>query len=374
MKRLARLIPSLAIIAVACVGAYELWNHYMYSPWTRDAKVSADVVTIVPEVVGRVIELRVKDNQFVHKGDVLFEIDPSDYRIALDRAQAQAQRAEAALDYARADERRKALLLPEGTVSKDVYQKTASALHQSEAEVAQDRAAIAKAQLDLTRTVVRAPVNGFVTNLTLVVGQYASVGTKMMALIDSDSYRIEGYFEETKMPRIKLSEPVDIHLMSGGPTLRGHVESISRGITDRENNNGPELLANVNPTFEWVRLAQRIPVRIHIDNVPEGVLVSSGMTCTVVVAAPPRSWAIVGVLRGLRSLIWPSSSVTLTEPVLMSPFGTFAKYERARSKSGSRAKPDILKMPRHFAFVPKGDIESLLDYLVGACEERRWDI
>jgi multidrug resistance efflux pump len=303
MKRLARLIPSLAIIAVACVGAYELWNHYMYSPWTRDAKVSADVVTIVPEVAGHVIELRVKDNQFVHKGDVLFEIDPSDYRIALDRAQAQAQRAEAALDYARADERRKGLLVPEGTVSKDVYQKTESALHQSEADVAQDKAAIAKAQLDLTRTVVRAPVNGFVTNLTLVVGQYASVGTKMMALIDSDSYRIEGYFEETKMPLIKPSEPVDIHLMSGAPALRGHVESISRGITDRENNNGPELLANVNPTFEWVRLAQRIPVRIHIDNVPEGVLVSSGMTCTVVVAAPPRPWAIVGVLRGLQSLI-----------------------------------------------------------------------
>ena len=303
MKRLARLIPSLAIIAVACVGAYELWQHYMYSPWTRDAKVSADVVTIVPEVAGHVIELRVKDNQFVHKGDVLFEIDPSDYRIALDRAQAQAQRAEAALDYARADERRKGLLVPEGTVSKDVYQKTESALHQSEADVAQDKAAIAKAQLDLTRTVVRAPVNGFVTNLTLDLGQYASVGTKMMALIDSDSYRIEGYFEETKMPLIRVGEHADIHLMSGEPTLRGHVESISRGITDRENSNGPELLANVNPTFEWVRLAQRIPVRIHIDQIPEGVLVSSGMTCTVVVAAPPRPWAIVGVLRGLRSLI-----------------------------------------------------------------------
>ena len=303
MKRLVRLIASLAIVTVACVGAYELWNHYMYSPWTRDAKVSADVVTIVPEVAGQVVELRVTDNQFVHKGDVLFEIDPSDYRIALDRAQAQAQRAEAALDYARADERRKSFLVPEGTVSKDVYQKAASSFHQSEAEVAQDKAAIAKAQLDLTRSVVRAPVNGFVTNLTLDVGQYASVGAKMMALIDSDSYRIEGYFEETKMPLIKLSEPVDIHLMSGAPALRGHVESISRGITDRENNNGPELLANVNPTFEWVRLAQRIPVRIHIDNVPEGVLVSSGMTCTVVVAAPPRPWAIVGVLRGLRSLI-----------------------------------------------------------------------
>jgi multidrug resistance efflux pump len=304
MKRLARLISSLAIIAVACVGAYELWTCYMYSPWTRDAKVSADVVTIVPQVAGHVKALRVRDNQFVHKGDVLFEIDPADYQIALDRAKAQAQRAEAALDYARADERRKALLMPEGTVSKDAYQKTASTLRQSEAAIAEDEAAIAKAQLDLTRTVVRAPVNGFVTNMTLDVGQYASVGSKMMALIDSDSYRIEGYFEETKMPLIRIGEHVDIHLMSGAPVLRGHVDSISRGITDRDKSNGPELLANVNPTFEWVRLAQRIPVRIHIDEVPAAVLVSSGMTCTVIVAAPPRPWAIGERLRELRSFAW----------------------------------------------------------------------
>jgi multidrug resistance efflux pump len=115
---------------------------------------------------------------------------------------------------------------------------------------------------NLDWTIVRAPVNGFVTNLTLDVGQFASVGTKVMALIDSDSYRVTGYFEETKIPIAKRSGHVDIFLMSGGPPLRGHVESISRGITDRDNPAGPGLLANVNPTFEWVRLAQRIPVRI----------------------------------------------------------------------------------------------------------------
>jgi len=303
MKSLARVIPTLVILTLACAGAYELWTIYMYSPWTRDAKVRADVVTIVPQVAGYVVDLRVKDNQFVHKGDVLLEIDPADYRIALDHAQAQLQGAEAALDYARLDERRKAILVPEGTISKDVYQKVTSTLHQSEATIAQDQAAIAKAQLDLSRTVIRAPVNGFVTNLTLDVGQYASVGTKTMALIDSDSYRIEGYFEETKIPLIKLNEKVEIHLLSGAPALRGHVEGISRGITDRDNSNGPEMLANVNPTFEWVRLAQRIPVRIHIDEVPDGVLVSSGMTCTVLVDAPPREWAIVGLWRRLRSVI-----------------------------------------------------------------------
>ena len=156
------------------------------------------------------------------------------------------------------------------------------------------------AQLNLDRTVLRAPVNGFVTNLTLDVGQYASVGTKVMALIDSDTYRVTGYFEETKIPAVKQNGHVDIYLMSGGPVLRGHVESISRGITDRDNPAGPELLTNANPTFEWVRLAQRIPVRIHIDDVPKGVLISSGMTCTVVVQAR-RQGAVLAALRGWQA-------------------------------------------------------------------------
>ena len=297
MKTVGRVIATLLIVVAGCVGAYELWNYYMRSPWTRDARVRADVVTIAPHVAGYVNDLHVKDNQFVHKGDVLFEIDPADYRIALDQAKAQAQRDTATLDYARGDERRKASLVPEGATSIDIYQKTTSALRQSAAAVAMDQAAIAKAELDLSRTVIRAPVNGFVTNLTLVIGQYAAVGTKLMALIDSDSYRVEGYFEETKIPGVKPGERAEIHLMSGEPALHGHVESISRGITDRDNASGPELMANVNPTFEWVRLAQRIPVRIHIDDVPENVRISSGMTCTVVVAAPAREWAITSLFR-----------------------------------------------------------------------------
>jgi multidrug resistance efflux pump len=145
----------------------------------------------------------------------------------------------------------------------------------------------ATAELNLERAVMRALVNGFVTNLTLVVGQYVPVGTKVMVLIDSDSYRVSGYFEETKIPAVKVGSQVAIYLMSGGPPLRGHVDSISRGITNRDNLVGPELLSNVNPTFEWVRLAQRIPVRIQIDEVPQGVLISSGMTCTVVLDTPP---------------------------------------------------------------------------------------
>src|SRR4029077_7410391 len=157
------------------------------------------------------------------------------------------------------------------------------------------------------------PVNGFVTNLTLDLGQYASVGTKVMALIDSDSYRVTGYFEETKIPAVPPGKQVEIYLMSGGAPLRGHVESISRGITHRDNPAGPELLANVTPTFEWVRLAQRIPVRIHIAKVPEGVLIASGMTATMLwrrrrgsgrpsprCVEPRRNRKAQGVTRGIR--------------------------------------------------------------------------
>jgi multidrug resistance efflux pump len=136
------------------------------------------------------------------------------------------------------------------------------------------------AALNLERTEVRAAVNGFVTNLNLAQGTYASPSKPVLALIDSDSYRVDAYFEETKIPRIRAGSQVDIRLLNGSPTLQGKVESIARGITDYDNHDGPELLANVNPTFTWVRLAQRIPVRIGLT-VPADVLISAGMTCTV---------------------------------------------------------------------------------------------
>jgi multidrug resistance efflux pump len=136
---------------------------------------------------------------------------------------------------------------------------------------------------------VRAPVNGFITNLNLAKGTYASQGKAVMALIDSDSYRVEAYFEETKIPHIRAGDVAEIRLMDGSPALQGTVLGIARGITDQDNRDGPELLSSVNPTFTWVRLAQRIPVRIRLTQVPPGVLVSAGMTCTVIMkegAAP----------------------------------------------------------------------------------------
>src|SRR5215831_2499125 len=299
MKAVARVLFTLVIVATACVGGYELWDYYMLSPWTRDARIQADVVSIAPDVSGFVDELRVKDNQFVHKGDVLLVIDRERYSRALARADANVAARKADIDM-RQHEAARRVRLTSLAISDEARENAVLTANSTAAAYQQALADRSTAQLNLDRTVVRAPVNGFVTNLTLDIGQYASVGTKVMALLDSDSYRVTGYFEETKIPAVKQSGKVDIFLMSGGPPLRGHVESISRGITDRDNPAGPELLANVNPTFEWVRLAQRIPVRIHIDDVPKGVLISSGMTCTVVVESPPRQWAVLAALHGWK--------------------------------------------------------------------------
>jgi multidrug resistance efflux pump len=300
MKAVAQILLTLVIVAIGCVGGYELWDYYMLSPWTRDARIQADVVSIAPDVSGFVDELRVKDNQFVHKGDVLLVIDRARYSRALAKAEANVAARKAEMDMRQHEAVRRSRLT-NLAISDEARENAMLTANSTAAAYQQTVADLSTAQLDLDRTVIRAPVNGFVTNLTLDVGQFAPVGAKVMALIDSDSYRVTGYFEETKIPAVPPGKLVEIYLMSGGPPLRGHVESFSRGITDRDNPSGPELLVNANPTFEWVRLAQRIPVRIHIDDVPEGVLISAGMTCTVVVETSPRQWATLAALRGRES-------------------------------------------------------------------------
>ena len=300
MKTITRLLLTLVLVAAGCAGGYQLWDYYMLSPWTRDARVQADVVSIAPDVSGFVDDLRVKDNQFVRKGDVLLVIDRERYTRALATADATVAARKADMEMRRHEAARRAKLTSL-SISAEAQEDALLTADSATASYQQALADRSTAQLNLDRTVLRAPVNGFVTNLTLDVGQYASIGTKVMALIDSDSYRVTGFFEETKIPVVKPGEQAEIYLMSGGPLLRGHVESISRGITDRDDPAGPELLVNANPTFEWVRLAQRIPVRIHIDDVPKGVLISSGMTCTVVVEAPPRQWAVLAALRGWQA-------------------------------------------------------------------------
>jgi RND family efflux transporter MFP subunit len=287
--RVAPILITLAAVAVAGLLGWAAWQAYMGSPWTRDGTVRAYVVTMAPEVAGRVVKLNVGDNQFVHKGDDLFEIDPSDYRIALEQAQAQVQRDGAALDYARTNEDRQNRLVKEGWTSTEIYQQTTSTMQQAEGVVALDKAAIAKAQLDLSRTMIRSPVNGYVTNLLAQLGDYATVGQKLISIVDSDSFWIDGYFEETSVGRIHEGDPATIKLMGYKELVHGHVGGVARGINIPNAQPDQAGLASVNPIFTWVRLAQRVPVRIHIDRVPDGVRLVAGMTATVQINPGPRA-------------------------------------------------------------------------------------
>jgi multidrug resistance efflux pump len=289
MPAVLRVLLTLILVIAAGLLGYDLARYYLYSPWTRDARVRANVVTVAPDVSGYVDDIRVRNNQFVHKDDVLFVIDQDRYRIALVNAEAAVASTHAQYLMLLEQYQRRTKLSGSFAVSAE---DLGNARRQSETADANYQQAIASrdtAALNLKRTEVRASVNGFITNLTLAKGTYASQGQAVMALIDSDSYRVEAYFEETKIPKVKPGAPAEIYLMDGSPALQGTVLGIAMGITDQDNPNGPQLLSSINPTFTWVRLAQRIPVSLHITHVPPGVLVSAGMTCTVVIKEGPAT-------------------------------------------------------------------------------------
>ena len=281
LRKIIGLVLTIAIFATALVIGRVLWVHYMDEPWTRDGRVRADVVNVAPDVSGAVVQLPVRDNQLVKKGDLLMEIDPSHYRIAVEQAQANVAARAAELRMRRADAARRADMDSQ-VVSKEARENAMQTASTAEAQLQQAQAALDAAKLNLERTKVFSPVDGYVTNLNVFRGDYATAGAAKLAIVDSHSFWVYGYFEETKLPHVRIGDKASVRLMSGGE-LKGHVESISRGIYDRDNPQSRELLADVNPTFNWVRLAQRVPVRVHIDEVPEGVLLSAGTTATVVV-------------------------------------------------------------------------------------------
>ena len=277
-----RYIITGVLLLIAILFGKYLWDDNMNSPWTRDGRVKADTIHIAPDVSGIVTRVAVRDNQFVHKGDVLFSIDRSRYSHALAHTEAEvaAQQAERNM---RSKESARRNGLDASIVTSENREAAASLSSIAGAKYQAAIAARETAQLNLERTDVRAPVDGYVTNLHVYAGDFATAGVPQLAVIDSDSYYVSGYFEETKLPYLAVNDEVEIHLMSGGPSLKGHIESISRGITDRDATTGKELLADVNPTFNWVRLAQRIPVRIRIDDLKKEHLLVAGMTCTVIV-------------------------------------------------------------------------------------------
>ena len=339
-KHRASVVPfliTLGTVVLAGFLGWELWGVYLGSPWTRDATVRALVVTMAPEVAGHIVELPVVDNQYVHKGDLLMVIDPTNYTIAVSQAEAAVQQAQAsvqsveaqmtvqqaqignndaqlalakaALVFAQQQAARYQDLAHTGYGSVQNAQQFVSQLHQqestvqtaveilalahrqvellkaqrmsAEASLAQNRAQLHQAQVNLERTRILSPANGYVTNLLAHLGDFVDAGVKTISVVDADLYWVDGYFEETNIAPIRVGDAAKITLMGYSEVVRGHVDSIARAINVSNAQPDNQGVATVNPIFTWVRLAQRIPVRIHIDEVPPGVVLSAGMTATV---------------------------------------------------------------------------------------------
>lgn len=279
MKTPLRVAVTLTVVALAVLAGYRLWQHYLIAPWTRDARFQADVVTLAADVSGAVVDLRVRDNQHVAKGEVLMVIDPERYQAVLDQARAVAQvRAQELRLHEHEAERRARL---GQSISAEQRENAQIAAAISRAQLRQAEAAVRAAELDLARTQVVAPQAGQVTNLRLVQGNHVSAGDPVMALVVDDSFYVQAYFEETKLPAIQLGDPVQVWPMSTGEPLRGEVEGVSLAIADPTAGAGDRLLASVDPAFDWVRLAQRIPVRIRLLERPESLRLTAGMTASV---------------------------------------------------------------------------------------------
>jgi RND family efflux transporter MFP subunit len=279
-----RILATAILVTLALFGGRWLWIHYNVEPWTRDGRVRADVVEVSPDVNGLVTEVRVKDGQVVCAGEVLFVLDKARYELAKRQAEAAVTADVASLAQARRENQRNHTLgaLVKTEQAEEGASKVAELAAQLQAAVVQRDLA----RLNLERTTVRATVNGIVTNLELQPGDYASTGHQVLAVVDTDAIYVDGYFEETKLPLIQLGDRASVHIMGVNTTLHGSVETIAAGIEDRERSASNSDLANVNPTFSWVRLAQRVPVRIKLDHVPASVRLIAGRTATVAIEVP----------------------------------------------------------------------------------------
>lgn len=271
---------TVIVCAIAVCAGWWLWNYYMQSPWTRDGKVRAELVNITPEVSGRLEKISANDNQFVPAGSLIFTLDPVPYQIALDNAEAAVAKAQS--DLAKADhEAARRRGLPRNVISAEDLDESNLAAQAMKAAYKAALANLEQAKWNLSKTKIYAPTDGYITNLQARVGNYANAGTPLVALVDVHSFYVLGYFEETKLKHIKEGNKADIVLYNGNTQLQGEVESIGRAIYDQSVDSSNDLLMDVKPNVPWVRLAQRVPVRIKLLNVPADLTLVAGTTCTI---------------------------------------------------------------------------------------------
>lgn len=274
-----RFILTLIVVAIAAVVIWQLVTYYLFAPWTRDGHIRAHVVQVAPDVSGLIERVEVHDNDPVKQGQVLFVIDQKRFQVALDQARAVQVARQETLAQARREEARNRKL--GNLVAREIVEESQSAVLRANAALLEANAAVDAAQLDLTRSVIVSPVDGYLNDRAPRSGEFVSAGRTVISVVDKNSFHIDGYFEETKLEHIQIGDAVDIRVIGDKARLRGHVESIAAAIEDRDRTSGSNLLPNVNPAFSWVRLAQRIPVRIVFDDVPADFRMVAGRTATV---------------------------------------------------------------------------------------------
>lgn len=281
MGKLLRVGITLAVVAVAIGAGTWVWDYYLYSPWTRDGRVRADVVIIAPDVSGWVTELAVSNHQAVEKGDLLFTIDDTRFKPEIAEAEALVEQKRVAWELAKHQDRRRQQLAEGLVISEedlDIYRIQAES---AKADYDLALARLNSARINQQRTRVVAPESGSISNLTLRKGNYVTRGTSALSLIQKDSFYVTGYFEETKLQLVHVGQTARIRLMGGDRMLTGKVTSIAKGIANANTNGNDQLLPEVQQTFNWVRLAQRIPVDIALDPLPDDVNISAGMTVSI---------------------------------------------------------------------------------------------
>lgn len=271
---------TLVIFAAAVIVGWLLWNYYMQSPWTRDGKIRAEQVSITPQVSGTITHLNIEDNQFVKAGTLLFTIDATPYHIAQLNAEAQLAQSQSELSKA-SNEANRRKNLPRNYISAEDMDTANINVKAAQAAVKAAEATVEQAKWQISQTTVAAPVDGWVTNLSTRTGNYATSGQPVFALVDSNSFYVVGYFEETKLRHIQPGDLAEIVLYSGHVPLSGKVQSIGRAIYDQSVESDSNLVPDIKPNVPWVRLAQRVPVRIQLNQIPQGVTLVSGTTCTV---------------------------------------------------------------------------------------------
>ncbi|MET4444619.1 multidrug resistance efflux pump [Bradyrhizobium sp. GM2.2] len=295
-----RKVATAGIAVVAVAIALVTWDQYNAGPWTRDGRVRVHVASVAPQISGQIRELRIADNQFVHKGDILYVIELFDFEVALGANKAALQQKMADLNVKQLQSERRNRLsdLSASVEQKQVYEGSAL---QAKAAVDLAQEQVRQAEINLQRTEVRSPVNGIVTNLLLREGDYARQGATNVSIIDADSYWVDGYFEETKLARLCVGDRAEARLMGYSAPIIGHIATVTRGISVSNAAASTQGLPNVDPVYTWVRLAQRVPVRIAIDRVPPGVPLVSGLTATVTIRDDKNETLLQRVRAGLTT-------------------------------------------------------------------------